>query len=58
MAKGNDWQQNKTGVELRVKGIKVKKTNLHADLLEDGVSLMKVTNGMIQRGEESESVFA
>lgn len=33
-------------------------TNLHADLLEDGVSLVKVTDGMIQRGEESETVFS
>lgn len=50
--------KQKTGVQLRVRGIKVKMTNLHADLLEDGVSLMKVTDGMTQRGEESETVFS
>lgn len=33
-------------------------TNLHAGLLEDEVSLMKVTDRMIQRGEESETVFS
>lgn len=36
----------------------MKMTNLHADLLEDGVSLMNVTDGMIQRGKESETVFS
>lgn len=58
MAKGNGWQQNKTAVQLRAGGIKVKMTNLPADLLVDGVSLMKVSDGMIQRGEESETVLS